>query len=96
MTCDMWYATCDMWQVRFDMWHVVGGEIFWKFQVPSSEDLGLMILWRFGEKGLLTDGLNEGVWRTAPATPGLLISRKYFCCGPLTCQDQIAKKYSMD
>ena len=37
----------------------------------------LMILWRYGGKGSLTESINESisdkaVYRTAPATPGLL------------------------
>ena len=52
--------------------------ILWKFQLPSSYCLGLMILWRFGGKGSLTHSLTDwlsdkAVCRTAPATPGLLI-----------------------
>ena len=44
-----------------------------KFQLPSSNCLWFMMLWRFGGKGWLTHSLNhKAVCRTAPATPGLL------------------------
>ena len=51
-----------------------------KFQVPSSNGLGVMMFWRYFHKGWLSDWINEsmndgGVCRTAPATPGLLIIR---------------------
>ena len=71
MTRDMRHMTCD----------TFGGEnILSKFQLPSSYRLWFMILWRSGGKGWLTELMNElmndeAVYRTAPATPGLLISR---------------------
>ena len=60
--CDMWRVTCDMWHVTHDTWH----------------HLWFMILWRSGGKGWLTQSMNEwisdeAVYRTATATPGLLI-----------------------
>ena len=60
--------TCDMFG---------GVNILSKFQLPSSYRLWFMILWRSGGKGSLTDSVNqwindEAVYRTAPATPGLL------------------------
>ena len=62
--------TCDMFG---------GVNILSKFQLPSSYRLWFMILWRSGGKGSLTDWINEwindeAVYRTAPATPGLLIT----------------------
>ena len=50
-------------------------------KLSSLNGLRVMMFWRFGGKGLLTESLNESsndeaVCRTAPATPGLLnISR---------------------
>ena len=79
VTCDMWHVmTCDTWHVTHDMWLVVWGNILSKFQLPSSYGLWFMISWRLGGKGWLTHSLtqsinDEGVCRTAPATPGLLI-----------------------
>ena len=76
VTCDMWHMTCDMWHVTHDMWQVGGGEPSLKISAPQ--------LLRFPSEGLLkiisqrmTNGVNElmndkGVFRTAPATPGLL------------------------
>ena len=60
--------------VFYDMWQVGGGEPSLKFQLPSSYCLGLKVTWIYGGKGSLNDQLinDEGVCRTAPATPGLL------------------------
>ena len=78
-TCDMWHVTCDTWHVTRDTWHVFlgGGNILSKFQLPSSNRLWFMMLWRSGGKGWVTEWINqlindEAVYRTAPATPGLL------------------------
>ena len=71
--------------VTRDMWHVVtrdmfgGVNILSKFQLPSSYRLGFMMLWRSGGKGWVTEWINElindkAVYRTDPATPGLLIT----------------------
>ena len=50
-----------------------GVNIFSKFQLPSSYRLWIMILWRSGGKGSLSEWPNYvAVYRTAPATPGLL------------------------
>ena len=75
MTCDTWHVTCDMLPVTRDMlWWV---NILSKFQLLSSYCLWSMILWRSGGKGSQTELMNEwindeAVYRTAPATPGLL------------------------
>ena len=74
----MWHVTRDTWHVTRDTWHVTcdmfgGVNILSKFQLPSSYRLWFMILWRSGGKGSLADWINdEAVYRTAPATPGLL------------------------
>ena len=64
-----------MWQVTHDMFG--GVNILSKFQLPSSYRLWFMILWRSGGKGWLSQSVSqlmndEAVYRTAPATPGLL------------------------
>ena len=67
----MWHVTCDTWHVTRDMFG--GVNILSKFQLPSSYCLWFMILWRSGGKGSLNELINdEAVYRTAPATPGLL------------------------
>ena len=85
VTCDMGHVTHDMWHVTCDMWHMThdlfeGGNILLKFQLPSSDCLWFMILWRSGGKGSLNDWINESmnhkaVYRTAPAlcTAGKLL-----------------------
>ena len=82
MTSDMWHGTCDMrhvthdrWYVTFDTWWEV--KILSKVQVPSSNNLGVMMVWRFGGKGSINEWINEWmnnkcVCITTPATPGLL------------------------
>ena len=89
MTCDMWDVTCDMWHVTRDTWHVTcdkwhvwGG---WTFsQNFSSLALTVCDLWYYEDleekDHWLTQWINElmndeAVYRTAPATPGLLIRR---------------------
>ena len=79
MTCDTWHVTRDTWHVTCDMlWRV---NIRSKFQLSNSYCLWFMILWRYGGKGSRTDWINEwiideAVYRTAAATPGLLKIRK--------------------
>ena len=75
VTCDTWHLTHDTWHMIHDMWHVWGGgvNILSKFQPPRSYCLWFMILWRSGGKGSLNESVNDkAVYRTAPATPGLL------------------------
>ena len=70
-----------------DTWHVVGWgvNILSKCQLSSSYGLGVMMFWKFGGKGSLTDWLNElinisneGDSRTAPGTP----DNKQYNCAP--------------
>ena len=74
----MWYLTRDTRHMTHDTWHMThdmfgGVDILSKFQLPSSYCLWFMILWRSGGKGWLTDLISDkAVYRTAPATPGLL------------------------
>ena len=56
VTRDMWHVTRDTWR---DMWHVLGVNIFSKFQLPSSYGLWFMILWISGGKGSLNELMNE-------------------------------------
>ena len=71
----MWHVTRDTWHVTRDMFG--GVSILSKFQVPSSYRLWFMILWRSGGKGWIDQSINhKAVYRTAPATPGLLNTRK--------------------
>ena len=79
MTRDMWHVTHDMWQVTHDMWHVTGWGR-WTF-TQNFSSLALMVWeWKCTEDistnhQSLSDLIsNGGVYRTAPATPGLLIS----------------------
>ena len=57
----MWHVTTDLWHVTRDMWHMVGGEHSLKFSAPQLLRFGIDIV------------SDKGVYRTAPATPGLLI-----------------------
>ena len=71
--CDMWHVTRDTWHVTYDMFG--GVNILSKFQLPSSYRLGFMMLWRSGGKGCMNELMNDkAIYRTAPATPGLLIT----------------------
>ena len=82
VTRDMWHVTRDMWQVTRDTWHVthLGG---WTFsQNFSSLALTICDLWYYEDLEEKDDWLNQWmnelisdktVYRTAPATPGLLI-----------------------
>ena len=56
------------------MIHDGGVNIPLKFYIPHSYSLGVMLFWRFEEKGLLSYFIcAEGDCRKAPATQGLLI-----------------------
>ena len=73
ITCGLWHVTCDTWHVTHDM--LWGVNILSKFQLPSSYCLWFIRIWRYGGKGSLSEKIKgEAVYRTAPATPGLLIT----------------------
>ena len=83
MTCDMWHVTRDtwhltpdMWHMTCDMWHVVGGEHCLKISAPQLLRFviyDILKIWRKRLTHWLNESVNdEGVYRTAPATPGLL------------------------
>ena len=82
VTGDTWHVTHDMWHVTCDTWHVTClGR--WTFsQNFSSLALTVCDLWYYEdleEKDHWLNYLNnyEAVYRTAPATPGLLIMTKF-------------------
>ena len=76
---DTWHMTRDTWHLTSDNWR--GVNILSKFQLPSSYGLGVLMFWRFGGKGRVTRLMNDkGVYRTAPTTPGLLISIYMYLC----------------
>ena len=58
----MWQVTCDTQE---------GVNIVSKFQVPSYNGLGVMMFWRLGGKGLLTDLINEWVAKVFVEQPRL-------------------------
>ena len=76
---DMWHVTCDMWHMTCDTWHAtrLGG---WTFSKNfSSLDLTVCDLWYYEDLEEKDEWINqliidEAVYRTATATPGLLIS----------------------
>ena len=82
VTHDMWHMTHDMQRVTCDM--VRGVNILSKFQPRSSSGLWLMIFWRLGGKGWLTQWINdEADCRAGPARPGLLITVGRVCYHPV-------------
>ena len=67
----------DTWHLTFDTQGMVN--FVWKFQLPSSIGLEVMMFWRLGGKGWLTHCLtelisNKDVCRAVPDNPGLLIT----------------------
>ena len=48
---DTWHVTCDMSHVTCDIWHVMGVNILSEFQLPSSYNFGVKVLWRYFHKG---------------------------------------------
>ena len=89
MTCEMWHVTHDTWHVTHDTWHVthdtwhVTHRGWWTLsQNFSSLDLTVWELWflKIWRKRM-TEWMNEwindkAVFWTAPATPGLLKTKK--------------------
>ena len=71
MTCDMWHVTHDTWHVTCDTFGG-GGEDSLKISAPQLLPFviyDIMKIWR----KRMSDWINhEAVYRTAPATPGLL------------------------
>ena len=86
MTCDTWHVvTRDTWHVTRDTWHVtcLGG---WTLsQNFSSLALTICDLWYHEDLEEKDDSINQSisdkaVYRTAPATPGLLKSVVFLKC----------------
>ena len=78
----MWQVTGDMWQVTCDRWHVTCNRlrevnIFLNFSSLALTAWEWRIVEYLEEKAhSLTELMNdEAVYRTAPATPGLLTRR---------------------
>ena len=83
VTCDMWHVTRDLWHVTRDMWHLTCDIFVWvnilsKFQLQA---LTVYDLWYYEDLEEKDEWINqsmnqsmndEAVYRTAPATPGLL------------------------
>ena len=68
VTPDMWHMTCDTWH---DTWHVTHGTMV---EGEHSLKISAPQLLRFGqESSWLAESIYDGVCKTAPATPGLLI-----------------------
>ena len=52
----MWHLTPDTWHLTPEMWHMVGSGHFPKISAFFfSDDLGVIMLWRFRGKGLLNE-----------------------------------------
>ena len=74
----MWHITCDTWNMTCDTWHVTccGGWTFFKNCISLA--LTVCDLWYYEDLEEKAHGINQwinhkAVYRTAPATPGLLI-----------------------
>ena len=100
MTPDMWHLTPDIWHVtpdKLDVSRDTQGvmRIVSKFQVSSSYGLGLKVFWRFWTKRSLNEWINnEGVCRTALATPGLLISFSNKCWPKQVLKQEIGLQFN--
>ena len=96
VSCDNWHVTQDTWHLTRYRRHVTCNTQHMtyttqgmvnnasKFQVPSSNGLGVMMFWRLGGKGSNNEWMHEwmnewmndkGFSRTAPATRGLVDNR---------------------
>ena len=75
MKCDTWHVICDIGHVTIDTWHVTcNTKLFFflhclKCQVPSSNSLGVLMIWEENGHRLELSIKHKGVWRTVPATP---------------------------
>ena len=86
------HVTCDLWHVTHDMWHMTFS-VGWPLSRNVSSLALLVLDWQCLEdiwtKGSLKQSVsqlisNGGDWRTAPATPGLLITIKFWWSFPLS------------
>ena len=76
--CDMWHLTRDTWHATCDTWHVTRLGVWTFSQNFSSLALTVCDLWYYEDLEEKADGLTQwmnhkAVYRTVPATPGLLI-----------------------
>ena len=82
VTCDTWHVKHDTWHVTRDTWHVWGGQHSLKISAPQLSPFvfyDIMKIWRKRMSDLTNEWMNdEAVYRTAPATPGLLISLPWY------------------
>ena len=74
MTYDMWHMTHDTWHRTHDMWHVTCDELEVvnldrTFQVASSNSLGVMVFWRYLNKGSVTKWMNQLMTRVFVEQP---------------------------
>ena len=79
VTHDLCHATCEMWNVTRDMWHLthkMWGEVnlLSKYQLTSFYGFGMKVCWRYFFQRISDLTNYEGVIRTAPSTPGLVIT----------------------
>ena len=80
----IWHMTCDTWNVTCDMWHVIH-RVWWTFYqnfVSLLIALTVCDLWYFEDLEEKDNWMNQlmnyqRVFRTAPPTPGLSISKSY-------------------
>ena len=95
MTGDMWQVTGDRWDVTCDTWHVTC-LVRWTFSQNFSLPFviyDIMKIWRKRMTRWINELMNESingeaVYRTAPATPGLLTTwrtRKMYEEGNIKC-----------
>ena len=78
VTRDMWHVTRDTLYVTPDTWQVGGGEPSLKISAPYFLRFGIEGLMKIFSQ-IMTYWINEwvndkGVYKTAPATPGLHIT----------------------
>ena len=77
VTHDKWHMTCDsyMWHVTCDTWHTGGNENCLKISASWLTVLDIQSCEDISKTHDLINYLisTRGVWRTVPATPGLLV-----------------------
>ena len=57
VTCDTWFMSHGTWHMRYDMF--CEANIVQKFQLPCSNGVRVMLFWRLGGKGWLTEWMNH-------------------------------------
>ena len=75
LTRDTRHVTPDMWHMICDMWHIVEGENSLKILAPQFLQFGIDSVLKILNKRMnewIDKWINDkGIYRTAPATPGL-------------------------